>query len=283
MNSPNRSITETALILAAHGSSKDERINQPMFQLARQIEQQSDFSTVTAAFLDGHPDIRTIINDIAEDEVVVIPFMASAGFYTDVVFPKAMVCPAKTVRFTDPIGLHPVIPHLVSTRINSITSRFPEAMEATVIVVGHGTRRNKNSCRSTIDLVQHLRKSFENRQIEFAFIDQNPDIEHVAGKLLDGNLLIIPFLMGLGPHVTLDIPLAFGLKEIERAVFGSEFQFPLLESRTSSSGQSSTVLFDAPVGIYEQWVVICIELAQTAANEQRDLAVRRTFATEAAP
>lgn len=277
MNSPNCSNIETALILAAHGSSKDQRINQPMFRLAQQIELQSDFSTVTAAFLDGQPDIRTVIHEIDEVDVVVIPFMASAGYYTDVVFPTAMVCLGKSVRFTAPIGLHPVVPDLVSTRIRSITSHFPESIGATIIVIGHGTRRNKNSCRSTIDLVQHLRNSFEDRQIEFAFIDQNPSVELVASRHPDGNLLIIPFLMGLGPHLTLDIPTAFGLKAIESAVFQSDFRFPHLESRTSPNGQSAMVLFDAPVGIYEQWVDICIELARNTASERRQLAWQQTI------
>ena len=71
--------SNTAIILAAHGSSKDPRINRPMFKLAEEMQNSLPDFHVTPAFLDGQPDLRNVIHDIHQDNVVVIPFMASGG------------------------------------------------------------------------------------------------------------------------------------------------------------------------------------------------------------
>ena len=246
---------KTALILATHGSAKKDSINQPMFELADRIGARLPNVFVTPAFLDGTPDVRSVIADIEQDDVFVVPFMASQGYYTDVVFPKSLHHPDKQIQFAEAIGSNARLVDLVDSRISKLSEQFELATGMEVVVVGHGTRKNKNSCRTTIDLVQAIRKRRPDQRVEFAFIDQNPGIEHVSNRLTGEHILIIPFLMGLGPHATDDIPEGFGIKSIADHVFAAEFEFPIVAQHSQQ-----TLLYDAPVGTYPELAELCVDL-----------------------
>ena len=249
---------KNAIVLAAHGSSKDPRINRPMFALAERIQNALPTFHVTPAFLDGQPDIRNVIHDIIQNQIVVIPFMASNGYYTDVVFPKALQKPNKSCCFTDAIGAHPAIASMVDQRLKVLLGNSRNAADVEVIVVGHGTKKNRNSCRTTINLVKNLRELNSGVEIKFAFIDQNPSLEHIVDNISSSRVIVIPFLMGLGPHMTDDVPEAFGIGRIADHLFKPAFQFPF--SRRSIS-HSFEVAIDVPVGIYEDIADLCVSIA----------------------
>ncbi len=268
----------TAIVLAAHGSSRDERINQPMFALARQIKNLTEFAFVTPAFLDGQPNLRSIVDEIEQRHVIVIPFMASAGYYTDVVFPQCFASDRLSVRITDAIGVHPILPDLVSCRIDAVLDGFEKTDDWTIVLVGHGTRKNRKSCRTTIDLARNLRSRNAKRRIQFAFLDQNPSLEHVAANIATSHLLIVPFLMGLGPHTTVDVPSAFGIgpmaAEVSRLKTSTQirshtwgdcdgygFEFPVVQQVADGAGPTRTIVYDAPIGIYPEWAAICVDIA----------------------
>lgn len=232
-----------------------------MFTLAAEIQNSLPDFHVTPAFLDGQPDLRNVIHDIPQDNVLVIPFMASGGYYTNVVFPKLLQKPGKTIQFADAIGTQPGLNDLVHARLNTLMTRIQGNETVEVIVVGHGTRRNRNSCRTTINLAKGLRPLNPNVEIQFGFIDQNPPLDHVIGKITSSNVIVIPFLMGLGPHTTDDVPEAFGIGNIRQHVFDPGFEFPL--STESDSGRF-TVIMDAPVGTYIQLTDLCVQITKEA-------------------
>ena len=100
-------LKNTAVILAAHGSSKDVRINQAMFGLAERVAMSGRFGAVTPAFLDGQPSVQWVLEEIKQEHVVVIPFMTSCGYYANGVFPKHLKARGKQIQFVPPIGVHP--------------------------------------------------------------------------------------------------------------------------------------------------------------------------------
>ncbi len=249
-------------MLAAHGSSKDHRINRPMFAIAETISRALPDVLATPAFLDGTPDVRTIIDEINAEDVLVVPFMASQGYYTDVVFPQVLQHDSKRIGFAAAIGSRSELARLVVQRVSSLAILQTWEHDYTIVVVGHGTRKNRNSCRTTIQLVKQLRVQWPLRKIEFAFIDQKPSIEHVVNKLDSPNVLVIPFLMGLGPHVTEDVPKAFGCESIGQAVNG-DFQFPFVQSIADglqpANPKLQTVAYDRPIGVYPTIASLCID------------------------
>ena len=255
-----------AVVLASHGSSSHERINRPMFELAEKIASKLDVF-VTPAFLDGQPDVRSIANEIYQSQIVVIPFMASNGYYTDVVFKKAFsktICGEKQVHMSPAIGTYSELVGLVETRIEKLTAAYSasELKESTFVVVGHGTRKNKNSCRSTIDLVKSLRGRRPALEIQFAFIDQNPSVGHIIQRIQTRNVVVLPFMMGLGPHVTQDIPNAFGVTDFDQVVFKDEFEFPFEQKVVGRIGRIENVVCDQPIGNYSELSDLCVSIAK---------------------
>ena len=262
MLAPKSAINATALVLASHGSSANVSINQPMFDLANQISAEFASVFVTPAFLDGSPNVKTIVEEIQQDQIIAIPFMASNGYYTDVVFKKSLVHPEKKVHVTPAIGTYPVLVDFVQNRIVNLV-RGLESANSTVVVVGHGTRKNQNSCRTTIELVKRLRTRLTGLTIEFSFIDQNPSVGHVVSRITTENVIVIPFMMGLGPHVTQDIPDAFGISNFEDVVFQSEFKFPFQQNVDGRLGLVKNVIYDTPVGIYPELSNLCVSIARS--------------------
>ena len=250
---------DIAIILAAHGSSRDVRINRPLFQISRQIEMSGNYGAVTPAFLDGQPSVQWVLDEIEQPTVVVIPFMTSNGYYTKSVFPKYLQSDQKTVRFSQPIGLHSGLVELVEQDLNSATSCIPADAESTVVIVGHGTRRNRKSCLTTIDLVKNLRSRKPNQQFKFAFIDQRPEIEHVFSSIHDPHVVVVPFLMGLGPHSTCDVPVAFGSEDLTTPILDGSLSFPI-RWKTTRNHLQQEIQMTRPVGTYGAWASICIEL-----------------------
>ena len=257
---------EIAIVLAAHGSSKDVRINRPMFALADRIATSGQFGTVTPAFLDGQPSVQWILDEIRQQSIIVIPFMTSCGYYTDTVLPKHLKTPSKHIRFAPPIGVHPQLGDLVCSDIHPVVQRLP--VESTCIVlVGHGTRRNKKSCLTTIDLVKNLRGKLPDHNVRFAFIDQRPYVQHIVETTTDQNLIVIPFLMGLGPHSTVDVPEAFGAEKLTEQILENQSGFPL-SWQAELNGTTKNVFLTRPIGTYDALGDVCITLASDMMHKE---------------
>jgi len=259
MNRPSQ-LSSFAVVLAAHGSSHDGRINRPLFRLAEHIAASGNFGKVTPAFLDGQPRVDSVLDEIQQESVVVIPVMTSCGYYTEVVFPKRLASANNQVLFAPPIGQHPLLAELVADDIRVSLAEAAPRQSLAIIVVGHGTRRNKKSCLTTVRLVQGLRKQLPNHRVRFAFLDQRPYLEHVVATTPDEKVVVVPFLMGLGPHATCDIPKAFGGGNLTEPILQNQSGFPF-HWLANVGGETRQIVLGRPVGTYPAWSEICTALA----------------------
>ena len=264
-----------AIVLAAHGSSAHEYCNQPLFETAKLLKESTGLNEVTPAFLDGEPNVRTVLQDLDADNVLVIPFMASDGYYSNFVFPREMEAGNKQVKFANAIGSHPNVVQVVAERLNSTIkehcSNGSDVQEVsredlTLLFVGHGTRKNKNSCRSMINLVKELRPQFSTVDILFAFIDQNPAVDLIASRLTSRQVIVVPFMMGMGPHVTEDVPTALGLTPISSWSSASERK-PLVKSASSDGERQVEFIYDLPFGIWPELQQICHSIYSRATGQ----------------
>lgn len=244
-----------SVILAAHGSMATADANQPLFDLARQIQDSGIFSVVTPAFLNGNPEISKVFAELPAGDVVIIPVMTSAGYYLNQVIPKKFAqnpgLENYRVFMTAPLGTHSKLPCLVIERVQILFRLLGlSADDTSVIIVGHGTRRNPDSGRTTEHLADQIRQHLTDHEIRVAFIDQDPTIERVIGEIHKPNMLVVPFLISRGPHTTVDVPEAFGLPT------GPDIEFPLVDQVGSGM-----IVCDLPVGMYPEVSELCLELA----------------------
>ena len=129
------------------------------------------------------------------------------------------------------------------------------AADTTVVVVGHGTRRNTTSGATTFALADSLRNDHPGFEIKAAFLDQDPEIGMVADSITTPNIIVLPFLVSLGPHMTEDTPAAFGLPT------GHDIQFPLIGKRTVA-GETGICLCDSPLAAHEKLPAVIAQMAQ---------------------
>jgi sirohydrochlorin cobaltochelatase len=248
-----------ALVLGAHGSRAASDSNQPLYDLADTISAKGIFTAVTPAFLNGDPLMTDFLGQLPKGDVVIVPAMTSVGYYLQSVIPKQIAenpDHADYRIFISPVvGMHEKIGTLAATRIDqTMAADSMSADDTTVVLVGHGTRRNANSCKSTYALLDQLKQLRPDLKFEVAFLDQDPEAEAVAQKIDTKHTVIIPFLISRGPHTTVDIPEAFGLDA------GPQVQFPNRKHFQDAAGERICVC-DTPIGMYPEVADLCVELA----------------------
>lgn len=262
-----------SLVLAAHGSTAAADSNQPLFDLAEAIAQHHCFDVVTPAFLMGQPEMTNVLDGLSDGtklpagDVVVVPVMTSQGYYLKKLpgkFAENQRCGQYRVFMTPVIGVHQSIAQRIGNRIAGLVEQHQLATDqTTVAIIGHGTRRNKNSGTSTLQLTDRLRElmsgevadqaypdSLSKLKFETAFLDQDPEAEAVAQNIETPNTIVIPFLISRGPHTTDDVPSAFGLPA------GPDLKFPLVQLRSNG-----VCVYDSPLAMYQGMDELCIELA----------------------
>lgn len=245
-----------SLVLASHGSMAAPDSNAPMIDLADRIRKLNLFDAVTPAFLNGQPLMTDFLSLLPKGDVVIVPVMTSVGYYLQSVIPKRI---AENPQHSDyrifispVVAMHEKIVGLVAARIRkTMQAETATADDTTVVVVGHGTRRNANSARSTYDLVDSLKRMEPDLKFKIAFLDQDPEACDVAKTVVTPNTIVVPFLISRGPHTTVDIPEAFDLPA------GPDVVFP---NRVKTDG--GFTLCDLPVGMYDEIAELCVELAQ---------------------
>src|SRR5882672_3708074 len=106
-----------ALVLAAHGSRRDPAANALVRRMAEALRGRR-------LFHQGEPGFDTVLDELTADEVTVVPFLTSAGYYSDVVLPEAL---ARNRRYgeirlsrTPLVGTHNGIAPLVARRVTEL-------------------------------------------------------------------------------------------------------------------------------------------------------------------
>ena len=208
--------SDNTLLLLAHGST--ESANADLVELAQALDEKSIFSDVRAAFLKGAPDMRLALDALTTKKVIALPFMTSEGYFLRKVVPKALrenkSFESRDIRFAKVFGASAALPKLVQKNVASLfESRAIKKADTTLIVVGHGTRKNTTSAETCFSLVKALQTLEPALEVRAAFIDQEPTMLEVKRSIKTRHFIVVPFLMSRGPHATVDVPEAFGFEE----------------------------------------------------------------------
>ncbi len=205
-----------ALILAAHGSRVEPTTNASLRAMADRIAGREVFDEVAVAFHHGRPGFAQVLDELASDDVIVVPVMTSEGHFSDVVLPHELARHARfgnlRLRITPPVGAHPRMVELVARRASEMVRTYDlNARRTCLAVVGHGTVRHAGSRRATERLAAALDRRNDFGQVLSAFLDEEPGVESILRVADQPAVVVIPFLISGGPHATVDIPVRLGL------------------------------------------------------------------------
>jgi uroporphyrin-III C-methyltransferase len=242
-----------ALVLAAHGSRRDPAANANVRRLAELLRGRRLFDEIAVAFHQGEPGFDVVLDELTADEVTVVPFLTSAGHYSEVVLPEAL---ARNRRFaglrlrqTPPVGTHGGVAPLVARRVTErLREHRVERDRVALALVGHGTARHPQSRAATEQLAETLRRRRVAGEVVAAFLDDDPPVEAAVARLRQPLVLVVPFLIGGGAHALDDIPRLVGLGDAPGARQGR------VDGRL--------ILIDEPVGTYPGLAEIVVDLAR---------------------
>ena len=150
------------------------------------------FAAVQARFLDQDPRF-----DNVDPEAVVVPFFMADGFFVQRVRKIA-----GEAHVAAPLG--------TATRaLAEIAVALAGEGPQTLLLLGHGTRRNPNSAATTYAVADQIQVLQPSRRVLVGFIDQDPEIAHILAELDDAEPAVaVPFFASNGPHTTIDLPRA---------------------------------------------------------------------------
>ncbi len=241
-----------ALVLAAHGSRRDPAANALVRRLGEALRQRRLYDEVAVAFHQGEPRFEAVLDELESNEVTVVPFLTSAGHYSETVLPEAL---SRNRRFAElrlrqspPVGTHSGIAPLVARRVAWLLREHGLARHSvSLAVVGHGTPRHAGSRDSTLQLADTLRRRRVAGEVLAGFLDDDPPLETLLQRATLGHVLVVPFLIGGGTHIAEDIPRLLRLKR----------------------DGNRNVIIDEAIGSYPGLVEIVIDLARRHAPPPR--------------
>ena len=226
-----------AVLLAAHGCHDGSPANDRVRALAAAVAARLPGRTVAACFNLGTPRFCDIFDGLDASCAVVVPLMASAGYFPTQRLPEEL---AKNARFpeidlrtTPPLGTLDAVKRAAADRAVALVREFGfDPSRTTILVIGHGTTRNPQSGRTTLDVADLIRAALPAADASAAFLDQNPLLEDVGPTLSRPHVVVSPYLFGGGGHMNDDIPERLGLAGTVPALPPDGVQVYKIDGRT---------------------------------------------------
>lgn len=215
--------SDSALLLAGHGSSSNPRGAGPLLRHADRLRERQLFADVKAGFLRQEPDLSTALESLNAPRVFIVPVLASKGYIVGSVIGRTLGLEGRTTRqekggreqvlcYCEPVGTHPDIPRLIGQQVQSIQDEHGIEPENTdILLVGHGTHRNPNSARRTRQVADVLTRLGVAASVAPVFLEQEPDVDDWETAVESRNVVVVPFLIASGYHGSEDLPGRVGL------------------------------------------------------------------------
>lgn len=212
-------MSDIALILAGHGSHISANTAGVVWACVDRLRQMGVADEINACFWKEPPAFSQVLDTVEADEVVIVPLFTARGYFTQQVLPSEMgLCAPLTrrgerrIHLTPTIGEHKILDSIVDERLREAVLRFDLPAEETAIaVIGHGTRRNRQSRDTARDQAERLRQAGYAGEVVAVYLDDEPDIPSVYQSTRSPNIIALPYFLADGSHVGIDVPRALGI------------------------------------------------------------------------
>ncbi len=210
-----------ALLLLAHGAKSNPDSSRPAYIHAEFIRRRQIFQEVVASFWREDPHWRQALQLVVSDDVFVIPFFMSDGYFTQQVIPRELqltgtvtVRDSRRIVYGAPVGTHPSMTrslrHAAENILSPIHGRIPAHREVTLVLVGHGTTKNEQSGEALLQQISLLEKEASFAAVLPAFMEQAPFDRDVLSRVRTPFVVVVPFFISDGLHSRHDVPVNIG-------------------------------------------------------------------------
>ncbi|WP_026195683.1 CbiX/SirB N-terminal domain-containing protein [Verrucomicrobium sp. 3C] len=212
-----RSSVGSALVLAGHGSMFSAESALPIYQHAAALRKIGVFEAVYECFWKEEPSYRNVLYEVEEESVYLVPDFLSHGYFTREILPRefGLVGPITRwnsceIRYCEPPGRHPRMAEaILEQALRALGER--NCRDVALLLVAHGTDRNKNSAQTAWEQAERIRRSGRFAECGVAFLEQDPCISGWRDLVDSRDLVVVPFFLSEGKHSYTDIPRMMGL------------------------------------------------------------------------
>jgi len=226
------SAATTTLILLGHGSTWNDGSEKPVFQHAAELRRRGLFAEVREAFWKQEPKIASVPGSVGSARVIIVPLFISEGYFTEEAIPEALgfkqrgeqnwsrtkTIDGREITYTRPVGTHGSMTGVLLHRAAEVVAHHPfpsqpKSGETSLFIAGHGTERNAQSRLAIEQQVELIRARNLFAEVQPCFMEETPRIADIAHLALAKKVVVVPFFISDGLHVTEDIPILLGERE----------------------------------------------------------------------
>ncbi len=226
--SPKAPVTDPALaraglVLCSHGVRSGPGAAAAHAEAIRKL---GVFAETRVACLNGRPDLTSVIQDMRAPRIFLVPFLMAEGYTAQKILGRIMgdepESPERT-RVCRPVGTHPRISEVLSaSALRCCRDRGWPPRETSLIVMGHGTRRNANSGGTAWRHAQAIARRRDFAAVGTAFLDQPPSLESVLTRTESPHTVVVGLFADGGSHGESDVP-----RILERAGHDAAYAGPI--------------------------------------------------------
>ena len=210
--------TDSALIIAGHGSTLNPDSSGPTWELAEAIAARGVFGEVHCAFWKEEPSFRQALHSVDRDDVYVVPNFISEGYFTQTVVPRELELNGRITKrsngqiwkYCEPVGNHPLITELLLKRAREVAPDAAPA-ETSLLIVAHGTDLNENSAVAAKRETEKIRALSKYAAVLNVYMEEPPLVSDWRQLTKTENVVVVPFFISDGLHSYQDIPRLLGM------------------------------------------------------------------------
>jgi len=195
------------LLLAAHGERHADADNAAVAQLVRRLAAADVAAEIGAGFIKGAPAVDDAIRALSSREVVVYPLFLADGYFTRVALPRLVEKARRgdrAISVLPPLGLEPALAEVIAEEaVAAAQSRGASSDAATVVLLAHGSTKDKASRAATEQLADGVRQSRRFRDTRVALLEEPPSLAEAVADIR-GPVVVIGLFAGEGRHGALD-------------------------------------------------------------------------------
>ena len=222
------------LVVLGHGTTLNDNSATPVLQHAAELRRRGIFAAVREAFWKQEPQVKQVLAELETPRVFIVPLFISEGYFSEEVIPRELGFnltndptsrvireAARTTYYGAPVGSHHSMTGIILARARDVVARFPfprapKPVDTTLFIAGHGTERSERSRKAIERQVELIRAQKLYGGVEAVFMDEEPRIAGCQTRVQTKHVVVVPFFISDGLHVTEDIPILLG--EAERVV-----------------------------------------------------------------
>lgn len=218
---------DAALVLFGHGSTVNPDTAAPVLRHAQELARGRIFAEVRPAFWKQEPLLTDVWPTLKCRRVFFVPFFISEGYFTEETIPRALgfrndsgfervrEVAGGTLIYTKPVGTHEKMTGVLLARAEQVVRQFPfphrpPDKELTLFVAGHGTEQNEQSRAAIEHQVRQIAALDRYAAVHAVYIEETPRIAECYSLSRTRNMVVVPFFISDGMHVSEDIPVLLG-------------------------------------------------------------------------